>query len=205
MLTSPQSSLRTSLPKLAKADFAVVRAHMGPAPEALPILDASADAADALNRLEAAGLLVQATRLAAHAMPRREGVWWACMCAAHTAPPGLDPADRAAQEAAEQWVRRLTEEHGRAAMAAAERSSYASPEAWAAVGAFWSGPSMAPAGQPVVPPAPHLAGVAIGGAVALAAVRTDPAQQEARLLRFLASAHDIAGGGSGRLPPAGPP
>jgi len=191
------------LPKLVRADLAFVRAHMDPAAEALPILDASTDAADALNRLEAAGLLVQAARLAAHAMPRREGVWWACMCAAHTAPPGLSPADRAAQEAAEQWVRRPSEEHGRAAMAAAERSSYASPEAWAAVGAFWSGPSMAPAGQPAVPPAPHLAGIAIGGAVALAAVRTDPAQQEARLLRFLASAHDIAGGGSGRMPTAG--
>ena len=195
----------TFLPKLAKADLAFVRAHMHPAAEALPILDASADVADALQRLEAAGMLMQATRLAAHAMPRREGVWWACMCAAHTAPHDLCPADRAAQSAAEAWVRNPSDGHGRAAMAAAEGSSYASPEAWAAVGAFWSGPSMAPAGQPAVPPAPHLAGVAIGGAVALAAVRTDPAQQEARLLRFLASVHDIATGGSGRLPAVGAP
>ena len=60
---------------------------------------------------------------------------------------------------------------------------------------------MAPVGQPVVPPAPNLAGTAIAGRIALASVRTDPTRQMARLQSFLTSAHDIAAGGTGRLPP----
>ena len=68
------------------------------------------------------------------------------------------------------------------------------------MGAFWSGGSMAPEGQPVVPPAEHLTGVAVAGAVVLAAVRLRPERQEGRFLRFLDSAREIAGGGAGRIP-----
>jgi hypothetical protein len=60
---------------------------------------------------------------------------------------------------------------------------------------------MAPEGQPVVPPAEHLTGVAVSGAVLLAAVRRHPERAEARFLRFLDSARDIAAGGAGRLEP----
>ena len=60
---------------------------------------------------------------------------------------------------------------------------------------------MAPPGQPAVPPAPHLVGTAVAGAVTLAAVRGDPSRQAARLARFLAGLRDIAAGGAGRLGP----
>ena len=66
---------------------------------------------------------------------------------------------------------------------------------------FWSSGSMAPEGQPAVPPPPHLIGTAVAGAIALAAVRGDPARRDARLVRFLESAHAIAAGGAGRLAP----
>ncbi len=99
----------------------------------------------------------------------------------------------------EAWVRKPSDEISRAAFAAAEQARFGTPEAWAGVAAFWSGDSMAPAGQPAVPPAPHLAGLAITGAVTLASVRADPARQAARLARFLASGRDIASGGPGRM------
>ncbi len=157
-------------------------------------------AADALDRLEAAGFLLEATRLVAHALPKREAVWWACMCAAHTAPLDLLEPDRQAREAAEGWVRQQTEAQRRSAMQHAEASGFATPEAWAAVAAFWSGDSMAPEGQPAVPPAAHLTGTAVAGAVALSSVRGDPTRQPARLKRFLESGRSIAAGGPGRLP-----
>ena len=157
--------------------------------------------ADALDRLEAAGFLMEATRLMAHALPKREAVWWACMCAAHTAPPDLPETDRHAREAAEHWVRQQSDALRRGAMQQAEAGGFATPEAWAAVAAFWSGDSMAPEGQPAVAPAPHLPGTAVAGAVVLAAVRGDPARQPARLKRFLESGRNIAAGGPGRLPP----
>jgi hypothetical protein len=67
------------------------------------------------------------------------------------------------------------------------------------VAAFWSGDSMAPEGQPAVPPAPHLTGTAVSGAVALSAVRGDVSRRPLRLQRFLESGRNIAAGGPGRL------
>jgi hypothetical protein len=86
-------------------------------------------------------------------------------------------------------------------MARAQTSGFSSPEAWAAVAAFWSEGSMAPPDQPAVPPAPHLAGTAVSGAIMLAAVRGRPERRLERLACFLDAARDIARGGAGRLPP----
>jgi hypothetical protein len=158
----------------------------------------------ALSRLESAGLHTEAVRLAAHALPKREAVWWACMCAGAVAPPppGLAPSDAAARQAAEAWVRKPADDGlRRAAWDAAQATDFRSPEAWAAVGAFWSGGSMSPAGQPTVPPGDHLTGVAVSGAVLLAAVRHRPERSAARMQRFLAAARDIAAGGAGRITP----
>jgi hypothetical protein len=123
------------------------------------------------------------------------------MCARHTAPAELSAADQAALEAAEIWVRRQTDETRRAAMDRAQQSGFGSPEAWAAVAAFWSGDSLSPPNQPKVPPPPDLSGTAVAGAVQLAAVRGEPARQGTRLNAFLHSARDIATGGAGRLEP----
>jgi len=157
-------------------------------------------AAEALERLEKDGLLIEATRLIAHALPPREAVWWACACSRHTAGSGADPSVEAkVREAAEEWVRKPTDEHRRAAMKEAETAGFASPEAWAAVGAFWSGDSMAPPEAPKVPPQPHFTGLAVAGSVVLAAARGPAVRRDDRLTRFLASGRDIAAGGAGRL------
>ncbi|WP_203073915.1 DUF6931 family protein [Falsiroseomonas ponticola] len=171
-------------------------------PPALALLDGLPTAADGMLKLEAAGLRNEAARLAAHALPKREAVWWGCMCARAVPDPALLPVDADALLAAEAWVRKPNEETlRRAAMEAAQRTAFRSPEAWAAVGAFWSGGSMAPAGQPVVPPPDHLTGVAVSGGVVLAAVRLRPDRAQDRLARFLAAARDIAAGGAGRIAP----
>jgi hypothetical protein len=172
---------------------------------ALPAAPATAlqgctDVTDALHRLESGGFLAEAARLIAHALPKREAVWWACMCATHTAPPDLPEPARQARETAEHWVRQQSDKLRRAAMAYAETSGFGTPEAWAGVAAFWSGDSMSPEGQPAVPPAPHLTGTATAGAVALAAARGDARKLNGRLKRFLESGRNIAAGGPGRLP-----
>ena len=183
------------------ADLAAVRAEAGLGPAAAAAIEGFAAVPEAIARLEAAAMPAEAARLAAFALPRREAVWWACMCARHTLPATPSAAAAALLEATEAWVRRPRDEARRAAMALAEVGPMDTPEAWAAIGAFWSGESMAPPGVPAVPPAPHLAGTAVAGAVALAAVRGDARRQAARLARFLGSARDIAAGGAGRLEP----
>ncbi len=168
-------------------------------PDAAAVVRGSADAADALVRLRDAGLLQAAIRLCAHALPPREAVWWACMCADHTVPADLAKPDREVRASTEEWVRRPSDATRRAAMALAQAAGLVAPEAWTGVAAFWSGGSMAPEGQPVVEPAPELLGTAIAGSILLSSVRAQPERQAARLVRFLDSARDIASGGPGRI------
>lgn len=162
-------------------------------------------AAAGVDRLVAAGRHPDAVKLLAHALPKREAVWWACMCARAIPDASLPPEDAAAIEATESWVRRPDEPARRAAAAKADKTKFATPESWAAMGAFWSGGSMAPDGQVVVSPPDHLTATAVTGAVMLAAVRHTPEKRDERLERFIVSARDIAGGGAGRLQPEDPP
>ena len=137
------------------------------------------DAAAGLEALIAAKRMPEAMRLIAHAMPKREVVWWGCMCARAAPNAALPQQDAEALAAAEAWVRKPDEQHRRAAMAAAQKTEFQSPEAWA----------------------DHHTGHAIAGGVVIAALRGDPARAPDRFARFLLSARDIAAGGAGRLAP----
>src|ERR1700722_11525118 len=203
-LCLPSSDMTGTLIKLAGADLAttVMRATLPPEAEA-PLRDC-AEIGSVLDRLEAAGLQPEAVRVLAHALPKREGVWWACMCAANTAPPDLPAPDRLARETAELWVRQQKDEQRRTAMEHAEAGGFQTPEAWAGVAAFWSGDSLSPLGMPAVPPPPQAVGGAVTGAVALSAVRGEVKRQPERLKRFLESGRNIAAGGPGRMPPEAP-
>jgi hypothetical protein len=190
-----------ALLKLSTTDFPALLPRLDLPAAARLAVQSCPSAIEALPALEEGNFLLEAARLVAHALPKREAVWWACMCALHTAPPDLPEPDRLAREAAELWVRQQSDATRRAAMEFAEAVEFATPEAWTAVAAFWSGESLAPEGQPAVPPAPHLTGTAVAGSVAMAAVRGDVMRRTARLRRFLESGRNIAAGGPGRLGP----
>jgi hypothetical protein len=187
--------------KLAAIDLASLTPHVGLSPEASAATAGSGKVEDALAKLEAGGFLMEATRLMAHALPKREAVWWSCMCSSHTAPPDLPEPDQNCRRAAEEWVRGQNEKLRYAAWDTAQASGYGTPEVYTAIAAFWSGGSMSPEGQPAVPPQPHFTGNAVAGVIALSAVRGDPTKRDARLKRFLESGRNIAAGGPGRLPP----
>jgi hypothetical protein len=171
--------------------------------EAQAMMRGCAEVASALDRLEAAGFTSEAIRILAHALPKPEGVWWACRCAASTAPRDLSDSDRLARETAELWVRQPSDALGYAAMAYGKVGGSTTPEAWTGIAAFWSGTSIAPLGQPPVPPLPDQAHSAVAAAVTLASVRGEGSRYAARLKRFLQSGREIAAGGSGSIPPEG--
>ena len=187
--------------KLARLDYATVMERAAPPPEAAETLAGGTEAADAIDRLEAGGFLIEAVRVMAHALPKREAVWWACMCAASTAPASLPEEDRLARETAELWVRQQKDEPRRAAYAHAEKVNFQTAEAWTAAAAYFSGDNLSLPNLPVVPPPAHLTGVAVTGSVTLSSVREDVSRQKARLKRFLESGRNIAAGGQGRIPP----
>ncbi len=202
MTNAPMSPAPPPTAGKLTGDLARVLAHVQLDAQGSAALAGCAGTAEALDRLERGGFLIEATRLIAHALPAREAVWWACMCARHTAASGADPAAGAVvRAAAEEWVRRQTDAQRRAAMREAEAAGFSSAEAWAAVAAFWSGDSMAPPEAPKVPPQPHFTGLAVAGAVAIAAARGEATRREARLRRFLIAGRDIAAGGAGRIEP----
>lgn len=152
-----------------------------------------------LQQLISGSLLNDAVQFLAFALPKREAVWWACLCARSELRDPAPPPILAALEAAEAWVYKPTEENRRTAMQRAQETKFDAPGVWAAVAAFWSGASLAPADLPAVPPAPYLTGVAVAGAVSLAAVQTEAALADKKRQRYIDMAIDIANGGSGRL------
>jgi hypothetical protein len=122
----------------------------------------------------------------AHALPRPQAVLWACDCveAANAAGP---MAAAAAVAAARAWVRDPDATRSQDAARAASRAEHDGEDAarFAAFAAAWSGESLAPAGQPVVAPAPALGAQAVAAAVTLAASRGHPADRRARLDDFI--------------------
>ena len=167
-------------------------------PQAVALLKPQASVADFLSALMAAELMTDAVAVMSRALPKREAVWWACLAARTMVDAQTPPAVVAAIEAAEAWVYRPSDETRRAAMDRAQATKFDHPGVWAAVGAFWSGGSMAPPNLPSVPPAEHLTGVAVAGAVNLSAVMREPQYAKDKLEAFLGQAVDIANGGNGR-------
>jgi hypothetical protein len=155
-----------------------------------------------LEALVGASLFPDAVKFLAAALPKRESVWWACVCSRLALPPDSPPPVVQALVAAEKWVYEPTEPNRRAAEAAGEATGFASPPSCAATAAFWSGPSIAAPDSPApVPPAEGLAARGVAGAVMLAAVQKDPELAEEKYRRFLERGVDIANGGTGQGQP----
>ena len=89
-----------------------------------------------LDLLMARELFPDAACLLAYALPKRDAVWWACLCVRHVAAADTPPADLAALEAAERWVTEPQEANRRAAMRAAEGLAFQTAASWAAVAAL---------------------------------------------------------------------
>ncbi|MCE9533636.1 MAG: hypothetical protein K8T89_21295 [Planctomycetes bacterium] len=131
-------------------------------------------ARDYLETLKAAGLVEDAIRFLAAALPKREAVWWACLCLRERLAKPLALLTEKAVVAAETWVREGSEAARRNAEKAAEQVGWGTAAGCAAAGAFWSGGSMAPANVPVVPPREDLTGQAVAASLAFVCA-ADPA------------------------------
>lgn len=142
------------------------------------------------------GLLADALRFLAHALPKREAVWWACLCLRSTLDGEVEPEEVAPLEAGEAWVMSQSEESRQRAMQAAEATEYATAAGWAAAGAAWSGGSLAEPDLDEVPPGETLTAKAVTAAVMLAAAAGEAEQVEPRQRRFAQIGLTVADGGS---------
>ncbi|MCF7993563.1 MAG: hypothetical protein K9L32_00650 [Chromatiaceae bacterium] len=160
--------------------------------DASPLLREGMTADQFLTALVEQGQLRDAVTFMACALPKREALWWAYLCAREATTPPLCETDAAALDAAIRWISDPSEEHRQAAMPAAEATEYETPAGLVALGTFFSGGSIAPPDLSPVPTAPELTAHSVSGAVMLAAVMEQPEKADATYRRFLKTALDVA-------------
>jgi hypothetical protein len=110
-----------------------------------------------------------AIRFLAMALPKREAVWWGVMCVKDALARPVDPVTAKAVASAEAWAKDPSEANRRNAEAAANAAGYGTAAGSLAAAAFWSGGSITPPSLAPVAPKEELTGVAVAGAVLLAA------------------------------------
>ena len=167
--------------------------------EAQAVLDPAMPPLAFLDALSARDLYADAVQFLSRALPKREAVWWSCLCARDLPADDKQPELGGGLSAAEAWVYKPNEDNRRKAEKAANAIKASHPARWTAMAAFWSGGSLAPPGAPEAKPPEDFTAKAVAGAILLAA-GLDPKETDARNRRFLAAGIDIAKGGTGRSP-----
>jgi hypothetical protein len=143
--------------------------------------------AELLGRKEYAS----ATRFLAHALPKREAVWWACLSARQLP---SKPESAAAIEAAEKWVANPTDANRRATMPLAVQAGMASAAGCAALAAFVSEGSLAPPDADPVPPGEQLMPETVAGGILLGAGECGETKVASQLGSFLELGLEVACG-----------
>jgi hypothetical protein len=137
-------------------------------------------------------LYADAVRFLAHALPRREAVWWAWVCARRAAGDAPRAEIQAALDATERWIREPSDGNRRLAMQRGEAADFGTPAGCAALAAFLSGDTLAPPNvEQAVPPGPFMAAKAIAGAIVLAAVAQEPEKATEKFQVFIQQGLDV--------------
>jgi hypothetical protein len=161
-------------------------------------LAATAKTPDALiDELAKQGKVQDALRLRAHLLPKRQAVWWGCLCVREDVDAPLPAPQLAALQAAEDWVREPDEEHRRIAEKRSEAAKYSGIGATLALSAFWSEGSIAPEGNQDVDADERLTSQGVAAALISAAYHGDPSKAAERTDAFLAKGKDM---GNGKIP-----
>lgn len=138
---------------------------------------------DALSERE---LWSEAVKFLAQALPKRDAISWAYQCVRNGSGTDVPPATLAALQATEAWLADSSEDHRRAAHAAAEVVGLGTPAGCVALGVFFSGGSLGPKHlEHPIPPPDDLTGKALAGGLLIAAVVKEPENAETRFREFV--------------------
>ena len=136
---------------------------------------------------------LEAIKLVAFSLPRREGVWWAWVTAKRAAGAEPTPAVRASLEATERWIAQPTDVNRRTAFDLAQAAELGTPAGCAGAAAFFAGDSIAPPNVGAVPPGPWDCNKMIANAVILAAVIKEPEKAPEKFLQSLQQGLEVIG------------
>jgi hypothetical protein len=159
--------------------------------EAMALLRPDLHPLDFVALLMEQALFGDAVRFIAHALPKREAVWWGWVCARRAAGENPQPKIKAALDATERWIAQPNDDNRRLAMAAAQKAELGTAAGCAGLAAFFSGGSLAPPDAPPVPPGEFLTAKAVSGAVIFAAVSKEPEKAPERFRSFVAQGVEV--------------
>jgi hypothetical protein len=133
-----------------------------------------------------------AVRFIVHSLPRREAVWWACLCLRSVADPMRKPKQAEALKAVVRWVLDPSEEHRRAAGKAGKAATFGVPVGAIAMSAFFSGGSILPPDEKEIPPDPLLTANFLTGTIPGLIAEVPPEKAKPTLLSFIALGIGVA-------------
>jgi hypothetical protein len=135
-----------------------------------------------------------AVMLMAHAMPKREAIWWACQCIRLANGATLAPPASGLIAEAEAWVAKPTDELRRKTFEMAEGANFDPPAGFLGMAVFFSSGSLSLPNLPPVPPKEHLAAGMVGNAVKVAALAQGAGKATEYFPKFFALGFDVAAG-----------
>ena len=175
--------------------FATARSVFEAFPDLGYVLAAPADDIEPLDfarALSAGPRPSDAVLFISHLLPRREAVWWAAQCVRALLGAG---AAGEALRIAETWVRTPEEDNRNGALRIANDSDRRKPTTWLAFAAGWSGGSMVPPDQTLLPPPAGACAMAANSAIMMAVAAGDPRAVVDRIEACAEAGVRFAGGG----------
>lgn len=133
-----------------------------------------------------------AIRFLAHALPKREAIWWAWIGARRAAGSNPPPKVAASLASVEKWISQPTDENRRAASDAGEAAGARTAASCLGRAVFLSGGSLTKPGAPEVPPAEYLYAKMLVGAVIAAALSTEPEKGPEKFQNFISQGLEVA-------------
>jgi hypothetical protein len=137
---------------------------------------------------------LDALRLRAYLLPKRESVWWGCLCVRDELNGPLAPKQVAALDAAIAWVSDPCDESRREAERQANATGCDGPGGLLALSAFWTEGSIAPDDAPPVPADDRLTSRGVAAALITAAYHGDATLADQRLASFFEKGQEVADG-----------
>jgi len=168
-------------------------------PDSLELLTSEMRPESYIHELSEAKKWPDALKVMTRALPPREAVWWACVCARQLKALSDDAGELAALVSAEKWVNKPTDENRRQAFRLAQETTASSAGTLSALAAAFSGGKMPVAETDNVDLESSVFANMVDAAVVVAAVEKPSDQINDQFQCFLASGKDIACGGNGRI------
>jgi hypothetical protein len=155
-------------------------------------LDEAEELPTFLEGLSGDGLHEPAIAFLAQALPSRQAVGWAWVCAREVTGEDAPAEVEACLEATRAWIQDPTDELRRAAFDAADVAGMDTPAGAAGLAAFFSGDSLAPPDSDPAPPPEGLVGRTVAGCIHISAACGEPEDVVARYEDFIRRGMELA-------------